>query len=155
MYIHKCYQLYFFITGSVKQDPKRNSVKSGSITVPDRLFNDLAPIIHEKYIQIGVELGLEYQILCDELEVIKKGSEKAMKMLQLWRQSVDRDHFTYSELATALEKHGHKQAAHKFCYTEASSNLSQKSVESDGAPMHDQPSLSPHLHNQGKLSPYT
>ena len=130
--------LLYIITGGVNQDEEKNInllVKSGQITNCDRMFNDLALIICDKYEQIGIELGLEYQTLCDELGTgmfaMKKGSEKAMKMLQLWQQSVDEDHFTYSVLAAALEKHGHKQAALKFCYTDASSNVR---VEARGAP---------------------
>ena len=110
-------------------------VKSGQITNSDRMFNELALIICDKYMPIGIELGLEYPTLCNELEtgmiVMKKGSEKAMKMLQLWQQSIDENHFTYSVLAAALEKHGHQRAAHKFCYTDATSNLR---VETHGAP---------------------
>ena len=94
-------------------------IKSGLITDSDRMFKDLALVIHDKFMEIGLELGLEYPTLCNELEVMKKGSDKAMKMLQLWKQSIIGDNFTYSVLATALEKHGHKQAAHKFCYTES------------------------------------
>ena len=112
-------------------------VKSGQITDSDRMFKDLALVIHDKFMEVGLEFGLEYQTLCNELEVMKKGSDKAMKMLQLWKQSIIRDNFTYSVLAAALEKHGHKQAAHKFCYTEASSNLqsnTQQYVETREAP---------------------
>ena len=116
-------------------------MKTGQITDSDRMFNHLASIIYEKYTQIGVELGLKQNYLYNELETgmfnMKKGSEKALKMLQLWQQSVDDAHFTYSALAAALEQHGHKRAALKFCYTEASSNLQskpQKCVETCGAP---------------------
>ena len=112
-------------------------VKPGQITDSDRMFNDLALVIHDNFMDIGLELGLEYQTLCNELEVMKKGSDKAMKMLQLWKQSITGDNFTYSVLATALEKHGHKQAAHEFCYTEASSDLQskpQQCVETREAP---------------------
>ena len=112
-------------------------VKSGLITDSDRMFKDLALVIHDKSMEIGLELGLEYETLCNELEVMKKGSDKAMKMLQLWKQSIIGDNFTYSVLATALEKNGHKQAAHKFCYTEAGFNLQskpQQCVETNKAP---------------------
>ena len=82
--------------------------KSDKITNSDRLFNNLAVEISENYKEIGVELGLKYKYLNDELEtgifVSKRGSEKAMKMLQLWKQSVSEDNFTYYALATALEK---------------------------------------------------
>ena len=57
-------------------------------------------------------------------------------MLQLWQKSGGVN-FTYSALAAALEQHGHKRAALKFCYTEASSNQQskpQKCVETCGAP---------------------
>ena len=105
-------------------------LKSGQITDSDRMFKDLALVIHDKFMEVGLELGLEYQTLCNELEVMKKGSDKAMKMLQLWKQSIIGDNFTYSVLAIALEKNGLQQAAHKFCYTEASSsNLQSKAQQ--------------------------
>ena len=84
--------------------------KSDKITDSDRLFNNLALDISKKYKEIGFELGLKYEYLNDELEtgkfMIMKDSEKAMKMLKLWEQSVSEDDFTYSTLATALEKRG-------------------------------------------------
>ena len=92
--------------------------KSDKITKSDCLFNDLAVSISEKYIQIGVKLGLEYDELIDELEtgifMTKRGSEKAMKMLQLWKKSVSEDDFTYSALATALEKFGFQNCIQKL-----------------------------------------
>ena len=116
-------------------------MKTGQITNPHSMFNHLASFIYEKYLEIGLQLGLKQDYLYNELETgmfkMKKGNEKAMKMLQLWQQSVDDAHFTYSVLANALEQHGHKRAALKFCYTEASSNLRskpQKCVETCGAP---------------------
>ena len=33
-------------------------VKSGQITVPDRLFKNLAELIFDKYTEIGIDLGL-------------------------------------------------------------------------------------------------
>ena len=63
-----------------------------------------------KYKEIGIDLGLQYDVLTNELETgiftMLEGSKKAMKMLQLWRSSVDEDDFTYSRLAAALEKNG-------------------------------------------------
>ena len=109
-------------------------VKSGQITDSDRMFMDLALVIHDKFMEVGLELGLEYQTLGNELEVMKKGSDKAMKMLHLWKQSIIGDNFTYSKLAAALEKHGHKQAAHKFCYTEALQSKPQQCDEAHGTP---------------------
>ena len=116
-------------------------VKSGQINDPDRMFNDLSFVIHDKYMEIGVELGLNYQYLHNELEtgmsVTERGNKKAMKMLQLWQQSINKYHFTYSVLATALEKYGFHDAARTFCYTEATSNLRskpQQCVETREAP---------------------
>ena len=61
-------------------------VKSGQITDPDRLFNDLAVHICDKYMQIGIELGLGIEVLTSELEtVILRERRKALRMLQLWR----------------------------------------------------------------------
>ena len=102
-------------------------VKSGPISDPDRLFNDLSLKICDKYTQIGIELGLQIEVLTDELETGKfatmKGSEKALRMLQLWKNnSVDEDNFTYSVLSAALVKHGFRRWAHKYCYTSSIGN---------------------------------
>ena len=70
--------------------------------------------------QIGLELGLSIEVLTSELEtggfVLLQGRRKALKMLQLWRDSVGEDKFTYSVLAAALEKHGLRRCAHQYCY---------------------------------------
>ena len=99
-------------------------VKGGPITDHDLLFNDLAPEIHTKIEEIGIALGLSSTVLTDELETGKfanqQGSKKAFKMLQLWRDSVGGDKFTYSVLAAALEKHGFLRCAVKYCYIEQS-----------------------------------
>ena len=96
-------------------------VKSGRITNPDRLFNDLSYVLDNHYLQIGIELGLDNKVLSNELEmgmfVMLRGSRKALKMLYLWRDSVDEDRFTYSVLAAALEKHGFQRCADEYCYT--------------------------------------
>ena len=92
-------------------------VKSGQITDPDRLFNDLAVHICDKYMQIGIELGLGIEVLTSELEtVILRERRKALRMLQLWRDSVSEDKCTYSVLAAALEKHGLSRCAQQYCY---------------------------------------
>ena len=68
-------------------------VKSAQITDPDRLFNDLSLHICDKYMQIGIELGLSIEVLTSELETgILQGKRKALKMLQLWRDSVSKEH---------------------------------------------------------------
>ena len=96
-------------------------MKSGQITDPDHLFNNLAINICNKYTEIGLELGLEGKILTNELETgefkMLQGSKKAIRMLQLWQESIKEDDFTYAVLGTALEKHGFQQCAHKYCYT--------------------------------------
>ena len=98
-------------------------MKCGEITEPDKLFVDLIGYIgySEMHIKIGVALGLQYKDLWDELEtgIVKmwKGSDKALKMLQLWKKYVTEDDFTYSVLAAALEKHGFYDCALKYCYT--------------------------------------
>ena len=95
-------------------------VKSGKITDPDRLFNDLSVYICNKYIEIGIELGLQIHVLTNALETgvlqLQEGNKKALKMFQLWRESVGEDKCTYSVLAAALEKHGFQRCAHKHCY---------------------------------------
>ena len=95
-------------------------MKSGQITDPDSLFNDLSLEIHNKYKEVGIALGLQYKVLTNELEsgvmLMGKDSNKAMKMLHLWRDSVSEDDFTYSVLAAALEKQGFLLCAQKYCY---------------------------------------
>ena len=99
-------------------------VKSGQITDPDRLFSDIANYIYDNYINIGIELGLKFNVLENELETGQmrtlQGSKKALKMLQLWRESVKDNDLTYSVLAAALEKHGFENCADKYCYTSIS-----------------------------------
>ena len=96
-------------------------MKSGKITDYDRLFNHLANQIHNKYTDIGIELGLESKVLSHELETgifkMLQAHQKAVRMLQLWHVYVSEDDFTYSVLAAALEKHGFHQCAQKYCYT--------------------------------------
>ena len=97
-------------------------VKSGQITDHGGLFNGLSVPICDKYMEIGIELGLDDTILKNELETgelkMQQGSKKALRMLQLWRDSVGEDKCTYSVLAAALEKHGFQRCAHQNCYTE-------------------------------------
>ena len=101
-------------------------MKSGHITDSDCLFKDLALYISDKYQEVGVELGLKGEVLTDELETgrlkMEIGSKKALKMLQLWRDSVNKDNCTYSVLAAALEKHGFQRCADSFCYTSSKSD---------------------------------
>ena len=96
-------------------------MKPGKITDPDRLFNNIAKHIFEKYKQVGIQLGLQSEVLTDELETgqfeMKQGSSKALKMLQLWQRSVTEDDCTYSALAAALEEEGFIKYADKYCYT--------------------------------------
>ena len=96
-------------------------VKSGQITDSDRLFNNIAVTICDKHQEIGIELGLDSIVLKNELEtgmmVMKVGSKKAIKMLQLWRDSVAENDFTYSVLAAALVKHGFLSCARTHCFT--------------------------------------
>ena len=92
-------------------------VKSGQITDPDLLFNALSLHICDKYMQIGIELGLGIEVLTNELEFkMLQERRKALKMLQLWRDSVNEDKCTYSVLAAALEKHGLRRCAQQYCY---------------------------------------
>ena len=94
-------------------------MKSGQITDPDFLFNSLSLEIHHKYMEVGIELGLSHTVLHNELETggmsMKTDSRKTMRMLHLWRDSVSEDDFTYSVLATALEKQGFLLCADKYC----------------------------------------
>ena len=119
------YYIPYFTTTHLDAQMKQKKTKvvksgHGQITDPDRLFNNLAVIICDKYTEIGLELGLEGKVLTNELETgefkMLQGSKKAIRMLQLWQQSVKKEDFTYSVLGTALEKHGFLQCAHEYCY---------------------------------------
>ena len=96
-------------------------VKFGQITDPDQLFKDIAKYIFNKYIQVGINLGLKYNVLKNELETgtfsMLKGDIKAMEMLHQWKKSVHEDDCTYSALAAALEKEDFKSCAYEYCYT--------------------------------------
>ena len=95
-------------------------VKPGSIKEPDRLFNQLAKEIGDKYKQVGIDLGLTFQNQQNALETgpyaNAQADQRALKMLNLWqKQSPDKD-FTYSILATALENNSLQRSADKYCY---------------------------------------
>ena len=96
-------------------------MKSGQITDPDRLFNNLSVHICTKYKEIGLELGLSLEVLTNEVETgileMATGSKKALKMLELWRQFAQPENFTFSVVAAALEKQGFWRCAHEYCYT--------------------------------------
>ena len=100
---------------------------SGQITDSDRLFKNISIEICTKYTEIGIELGLQSIVLTNELEtgafMMLPGNRKAMKMLQLWRDSVNKDNFTYSVLAAALIKHGFHRCAYEYCYTSIGNHM--------------------------------
>ena len=77
--------------------------------------------IGSKYKEVGTQLGLSYKKLENELDSgaleMKPASEKALKMLHIWKDSVAEECLTYSTLAAALEKNGLKRCADKYCYT--------------------------------------
>ena len=94
---------------------------SDQITDPDRFFNDLAPEIGDKYMEIGIELGLPIEVLTDELEtgryMMLQASKKALRMLHLWQQSANEKQFTHSVLDAALKKHCACKGNHMKFYT--------------------------------------
>ena len=101
-------------------DGNTRKIKSGQITDPDYLFNDLSDEIGDKYLKIGLELKLTYKSLTNALDTgvfqMKPANEKAMKMLHLWKESATEETFTYAVLAAALEKYGLKSCAEEHCY---------------------------------------
>ena len=96
-------------------------MKFGQIKDSDQLFKDIAKCIYNKYIQVGTNLGLKYNVMENELEtgrlLMETGDRKALKMLQLWQRSVTEYDCTYSVLAAALEKEDFKNCAYEHCYT--------------------------------------
>ena len=94
-------------------------VKTGPIKDPDRLFNNVAMDIGSKYKEVGVDLGLSYKRLENELDsgvlAMQPASKKAFKMLQLWKDSVAEEDSTYSKLAAALEKNDLNRCASMYC----------------------------------------
>ena len=95
-------------------------VRPGSINNPDIMFKELAQDIGKKYTQVGIDLGLTFQYQENALDTgiyaMLPADQRALKMLNLWRdKSPDKD-FTYSVLATALEKNDLQRFADKYCY---------------------------------------
>lgn len=95
-------------------------IKPGPIT-DDKLFNDMAMDISDRYEEVGLELGLPYKVMRSELEsgpfMMMQGHKKATRMLHLWREGQGEDGCTYKALAAALEKRGLQRCAHDYCYT--------------------------------------
>ena len=95
-------------------------IKPGSIT-DDKLFNDIAMDIADKYEEVGLELGVPYKVLRSELEsgpfMMMQGHKKATRMLHLWRETQDDNSCTFKVLAAALEKRGLQRCAQTYCYT--------------------------------------
>ena len=100
-------------------------VKPGPIT-DDKLFNDMALDISDKYEEVGLELGIPYKVLRSELEsgpfMMMQGHKKATRMLNLWRDAQGEDGCTYKVLAAALEKQGLRRCAQNYCYTTIDTN---------------------------------
>ena len=96
-------------------------MKFGQITDPDQLFKDIAKCIYNKYIQVGINLGLKYNVMENELETGRlsreTGDRKAMEMLHQWKESVREDECNYFVLVAALEKEGFTRCADMYCYT--------------------------------------
>ena len=93
-------------------------LKSGAIK--DSLFEEMSQDIGDKYKEVGVNLGLSYKYLQNELDTghskMLSASKKAQNMLNLWKENAKVCEFTYSVLAGALEKTNLIRCADKFCY---------------------------------------
>ena len=98
-------------------------VKPGTIKDPDRMFKDMPRDIGVMYENVGIDLGIQYQTLQNELETVQFNTlpayRKAMKILHLWKDNTPEGELTYSALAAALEKNGLIHCADKYCYTTA------------------------------------
>ena len=85
--------------------------------------------IGDKFEDVGIDLGVAYQTLQNELEMVQFNTlpvnKKAMRMLQIWKASVAEEDLTYSKLAAALEKYDLKYCADKYCYTTATTSHKQ------------------------------
>ena len=111
---------YFYYNPSDEVNQKK-TVMSGTITDHSRLFNKIAKQIYKRYTGVGIQLGLTYEYLENELETgeikMQPGNIKALRMLHLWKESVTEDECTYSMLAAALESEEYKKCAYEHCYT--------------------------------------
>ena len=111
---------YFYYNPSDEVNQKK-IVMSGTITDHSRLFNKIAKQIYQRYTGVGIQLGLTYEYLDNELETgeikLRPGSTKALRMLHLWKESVTEEECTYSMLAAALKSEEYKKCAYEHCYT--------------------------------------
>ncbi len=92
--------------------------KKGEITDGERFLLDIAREIGIKWLEVGVSLGIEVNILTSV--VGSKPVEdhmKAFHMLLEWRNRVP-DGFTYGNLASALEAAGLVKCARDHCYAD-------------------------------------
>ncbi len=89
--------------------------KSGKIS--DSVLMKVSKDLGDKWMEVGVELGIEFSILRNTIEDDTKipHTRKPMEMLQKWK-SLARDDFTYETLATALEEVDLKTCALTHCY---------------------------------------
>ena len=98
-------------------------LKPSPIQESDVLFKELAIHIGTKYKEVGVNLGLSYTKMDNEVDtpllMQSSPSKRAVKMLQLWKDSVAEREFTYAKLATALVDNGLKRYADIHCYITA------------------------------------
>ncbi len=105
--------------GAPASSPKRTKkpmVKPGKVE-GDRVLRKLSQELGDKWMDVGIELGLKYDDLKNTIEDDPKipHKRKPMDMLQTWKKSAG-DDFTYQTLATALENVGLNTCAQTHCY---------------------------------------
>ena len=92
--------------------------------------------IGDKFEDVGIDLGVAYQTLQNELEMVQFNTlpvnKKAMKMLHLWKDITTEEDLTYSKLAAALEKYDLTHCADKYCYTTATTSHKQPASTTSG-----------------------
>ena len=83
----------------------------------DTTLLNIARDVGTKWEELGIALGMNYEILKNEVvsEASKGEHMKAFNMLRVCR-SRDADMFTYEKIAAAMENCGLNSSARKYCY---------------------------------------
>ena len=105
-----------------ESEPIASSSKRARVIKPGKIEDDVVLMkigdeLADKWIKVGVELGMKYMDLKRTIEKDPTTQHhiKPMEMLQKWRSTAG-DSFTYENLALALERVGLVTCAQTYCY---------------------------------------